>query len=112
MCPYKSPAYKPTIKVVNEGPIETTEGQEPTTIEVISSLPPDFMCANRIIEDGPDACQVQVEVIIDPKDDKSCVAGETYPQAVVGYPDVNDESMTYLTNNNPLTTFRVTSFIQ
>ncbi len=58
-------------------------------LEVVTTLPPEFMCINRTKADGPESCQVQVVVIIGPGNDESCVAGETYPQAVVGQP--NDE---------------------
>ncbi len=70
---------------MTEGPYETTEGHGPLLVEVVSSLPPEFMCKNRTPADGPESCQVQVEVIIGTGDDQSCIAGLSYPQAVVGY---------------------------
>ncbi len=62
-------------------------------LDVITSLPPEYMCANRTADDGPEVCQVQVEVVIHPDDDQSCLPGETYPQAVVGYASIDRESM-------------------
>ena len=70
---------------MNEGPYEATEGQDPVLVNAMTTLPPEFMCRNRTGDDGPEVCQVQVEVVIHPGDDQSCLPDQTYPQAVVGY---------------------------
>ena len=84
--------------MLSEGPFETTEGHDPVMVDIIATLPPQFMCANRNDSDGPEVCQVMVEVVIAPDaNDQSCISGQSYPQAVVGYPVKDDGMINILT---------------
>ena len=67
------------------GPTEIMEGGDSSIIEVMPTLPVELLCENRTGIDGPETCEVLVEVTVAGGEAGSCVAGETYPQAVVGY---------------------------
>ena len=67
--------------------LTVVEGGETGIIEVITSLPPEYFCENRTMEDGPEVCKISIWGYIDitPDDLKCYESGEFISQAVFGY---------------------------